>query len=232
MRNALIHSVSAFALLCSSIMCASAEQPQTVVFAFDMSDSAPVAIDPNVARSAGKFVQSYIQGMNPGDRIKIRTLGTAGVAAQQVYINANLGKRANSRPRRIALRIGELVRSLPRLATNGQIEIQHRTNIVGFLEALAPSLDCENTPTKLVIFSDGIEWSAQVKGNELLSGREELPPPSGAILKNCDVEMRGLGQQNIRLGTDSRWFPLLRIQWAKFFTAAGVTSFTAYAEFE
>ncbi len=232
MRNALIHSVSAFALLCSSIMCASAEQPQTVVFAFDMSDSAPIAVNSNVARSAGNYVQSIIRVMRPGNTVRIRTLGTAGVAAQQVYINANLGKRANSRPRRIARRIGELVSSLPRLATNGQIEIQPRTNIVGFLEALAPSLDCENTPTKLVIFSDGIEWSAQVNGNELLSGKEELPSPSGAILKNCDVEIRGLGQQNIRLGTDSRWFPVLRTQWTKFFTAAGVTSFTAYAEFE
>ena len=232
MRKVFARSVFAIALMAGSTLCAGAGPNQSVMFVFDMSDSAPVAIDLNVARSAGNYVQKYIQGMAPGDAVKIRTLGTAGVAAQQVYINADLGKRAASRPRRIAQQIGELVRSLPRLAVSGQIEIQNRTNIVGFLEAVAPSLNCETTPTRLVIFSDGIEWSAQVNGNDLLAGNAELPPPSGPILKGCVIEMRGLGQQNIRLGTDSRWFPLLRAQWTQFFTAAGASRFTAYAEFE
>ncbi len=232
MRNILIYSVATATLLLGSSVTANAKQQNTVVFAFDISDSAPVAINPNIARSAGNYVQEYILGMKPGDVVKIRTLGTAGVAAQQVYINAKLGKKANSRPRRIAPQIGKLVRSLPQRVKSGAIKIQHRTNIMGFLEALGPSLDCQKSPTTIVIFSDGIEWSSQVNGNELLSGKKELPAPSGLILKGCIVEMRGLGQQNIRLGTDSRWFPLLRTQWKKFFTAAGVSRFAAYAEFE
>ena len=232
MKYALIHSVSAIALLCNSTLGANAGQPKMALFAFDISDSAPVAINLNVARSAGNYVRSFISGMRPGDTIKIRSLGTAGVVPRQLYINAKLGKKANTRPRRIAPQIGNLVRSLPQRVKSGEIQIQHRTNIIGFLEALGPSLNCQKVRTTIVIFSDGIEWSTQVRGDDLLSGKKELPAPSGPILKDCIVEIRGLGQQNIRLGTDSRWFPLLRTQWTKFFTAAGVSRFTAYAEFE
>jgi len=232
MRNFLIRSVATIALLSGSALTANANPSEMVVFAFDMSDSAPVAIDPNVANSAGNYVQSYIQRMNPGDRIKIRTLGTAGVVAQQVYINVSLGKNANTRPRRIAPQIGNLVRSLPELVRRGEISIQNRTNIIGFLEALGSSLDCQKTPTTIVIFSDGIEWSTQVRGDDLLSGNQNLPAPSGQVLKACEVEIRGLGQQNSGLVTDSRWFPLLKSQWTKFFTSAGVSRFAAYAEFE
>ena len=232
MHKTLIRSVATFALLSGSLPHANAGQPKMALFVFDMSDSAPVAINLNVARSTGNYVQSFISGMKPGDTIKIRTLGTAGIAAQQLYINAKLGKKANNRPRRIAPQIGNLVRSLPQRVKRGEIKIQHRTNIVGFLEALGPSLDCQKVLTTIVIFSDGIEWSTQVRGDDLLSGKKGLPAPSGAILRGCIVEMRGLGQQNIKMGTDSRWFPLLHTQWTKFFTAAGVSRFNAYAEFE
>ncbi len=232
MRNFLISSVAAIALLSGSTLTANANPSEMVVFAFDMSDSAPVAIDANVANSTGNYVQSYIEGMRPGDEVKIRTLGTAGVVAQQIYINVSLGKNANTRPRRIAPQIGNLVRSLPQLVEQGQISIQNRTNIIGFLEAIGSSLDCQKTPTTIVLFSDGIEWSTQVRGDDLLSGNQNLPTPSGEILKGCEVEMRGLGQQNSGLVTDSRWFPLLKSQWSKFFTVAGVSRFSAYAEFE
>lgn len=231
MRHKFFTAVTTLILLVGVANEASARSVLAVL-AYDISDSAPVAVDPNIARSAGNTTQSIVAGLDPGDEVKLRSLGVAGIAAQQINVNVTLGRKARTRPERIAPAIGALVRSFPDRVRRGDLKIQPQTNIIGFIEALAPSLDCENVATRIVIFSDGIEWSTQVNGKDLVTGKADLPPPSGPILKGCVVEMRGLGQQTSKLGTDSRWFPLLRTQWAHFFQAAGVARFTAYAEFE
>ncbi len=231
MRHALLSIVVALAIFVGAQTDVEALE-KLVVFVFDISDSAPVAVDQNIARSAGNTVEAIVANLDPGDRVKLRSLGAAGVAALQINVNVTLGRKARVRPDRIAPAIGALVRSFPMRVRRGDLKIQVRTNIIGFVEAMAPSLDCENSANRIVIFSDGVEWSTLVNGKELVTGKADLPPPSGPILKGCIVEMRGLGQQTNKLGTDSRWFPLLRRQWARFFQAAGVARFNAYAEFE
>jgi hypothetical protein len=208
-----------------------ADPAQLAAFVFDISDSAPVAVDRRVAAAAGRTIEEIVLGMNPEDRVKLRSLGLAGIADQQIAIDVTLGRKAASRPDRIAPALSDLVASFPDLVMAGDLQIQNQTNIIGFVEALAPGLDCQSVSTRIVIFSDGIEWSSQVLGSELLSGEADLPPPSGPVLSGCTVEMRGLGQQTSALGTNSRWFPILRDQWTAIFEAAGVAQFTAYATF-
>ncbi len=232
MHTTFIRFAAAIVMLIGASTAAQAGPPQLVIFALDLSDSASIAVDINTAKQAGHYVQSVISKMGPGDLVKIRTLGTAGMAAQQIYINVTLGKKARSRPHRIAPRIGGLIHSLPNLVRGGKIKIQPRTNIIGFLEALGPSLNCKKIPIRIVIFSDGIEWSKQLSGKDLLSGKKSLPAPSGPILKGCTIEMRGLGQQNTKLGSDGRWFPILKKEWTRFFKKAGAARFNAYAAFE
>ena len=168
--------------------------------------------------------------MKPGDTIMLHSLGTAGTASRQIDIEITLGRKPKNRARRIASQLGRLVASLPKLVAKGQLKLQNRTNIIGYLVTLAPSLDCRNQPTTLRIFSDSIEWSTFISGDDLLSGKKDLPAPSGEILKGCHVSMHGVGQQSEKLGTDARWFVRLRDQWTKFFDAAGVASFKAYGE--
>ena len=232
MRAILIHSAAVMALLTGAPSIAKVDAVDLLVVAIDNSSSFPVVVDHNIARSAGNSVESLVADMDPGDRVKLRSFGLAGIASQQINVDVTVGRKASMRPRRIARAVGDLVGSMPDRVANGDLEVQDRTNIVGFIEALAPSLDCESTPTRILLFTDGIESSTQLNENNLLSGSADLPRPTGPILEGCTVEIRGLGQVVTEQGTDSRWFPLLRTQWTAFFEAAGAASFKAYAEFE
>lgn len=209
-----------------------ADGPTRLLFAPDMSDSFAVTVHAHVARAAGNLVEREIMALSPGDEVRILSFGEAGISQREIDVSVALSRRAQARPRRIAPVMATLIRSIPERVEAGQLRVQSRTNIVGFLEALAPSLACADQRTRLIIFTDGIEWSTHVRGDELLAGTADLPSPSGRILEGCEVVMRGLGQVVRDQNTDSRWFPVLRQKWAVFFDAAGVRSFSAYAEFE
>ncbi len=232
MRMFLMCGAAMAALVTANPVPVNSASGKLIVTGLDNSDSYPLFINAAVARSAGNTVQRLVEQLKPGDRVKVLSFGLAGVATRLIDIEVEIGRKARARPRRVAGTLGAMVRSLPGRVGRGEIQVQSRTNIIGFIEAIAPSLNCEMTPTRIVLFSDGIEWSSQIKGDDLLASRVSLPSPSGMILKGCAVEMRGLGQQTAELGTDSRWFPLLRAQWTAFFKKAGAASFTAYAEFQ
>ncbi|MBO6814527.1 MAG: hypothetical protein JJ891_06685 [Rhizobiaceae bacterium] len=201
------------------------------VFVFDISDSVPITVKSKIARYAGSTVANVVSDMEPGDTVRLRSLGLAGAAARQIKVDVKLGRKARSRPDRIGPVLGQIVASIPQRVERGDLQIQTETNIVGFLEALESSLDCDNVETRIVLFTDAIEWTSYFSGQEFLDGKIKLPEPSGPILKGCHVEMRGMGQLSPKFKTDSRWFPYLKTQWRVFFDAAGVISFTPRAEF-
>lgn len=235
MRKMLLQSVALAAIIGWSLPIfatgtQAAEPSALAIFVFDISDSVATTVSPRLAGQAGELVREHVARMQPGDRVMMRSLGAAGIAARQIHLDVELGRKPKTRPRRIAPQLGRMVASMPQLVKDGQLQLQTQTNIIGFVELLAPSLDCENRPTRIVIFSDGIEFSTLVNGNDLLKGNQDLPPPSREILAGCHVEMRGLGQQTEELGTDTRWYIRLRDEWTRFFTAAGVESFKAYGE--
>jgi hypothetical protein len=200
-----------------------------LVIGLDISDSAPLAVNRNVASVAAGLVRSRIARMKMGDMVRLRSLGTYGVAARTIYANIRLGRKA--RPRKVAVSIANVVRYLPELARRGRIRLQNETNIIGFLETIAPSLDCRVAPVTIILLTDGMEHSSFVSQRDLLSGARKLPPPSGKILQGCTLEMYGVGQQRKSLKSDSRWFSMLARQWKKFAVAAGARRFSAHAEY-
>lgn len=235
MQNTFLTMIAVLALLLGALLIGAvgdAQAKQLVLFGFDISDSGPLTGTKNIARDAGKTVQKIVSDLEPGDDVWLRSIGFAGAAEAQIKIDVTLGRKARSRPDRIAPALGKLVASFPDRVARGELQVQTRTNIIGFLEALAPSLNCQRVDTRIVLFTDGIEWSTQVKGSDLLTGKTDLPAPSAKILAGCTVEMRGVGQLAKKFRTDSRWFPLLRAQWTRFFEEAGVASFKAYAAFD
>ncbi|MFN3226830.1 MAG: hypothetical protein ACE360_11345 [Hyphomicrobiales bacterium] len=232
-RANLLGAVATAALVIAATQIADAnDQSALQIQGFDMSESFPVAVHDRSAEAAGSVVARHVATLSPGDEVWLRSFGLAGVMDQEINVSVTLGARVQERPRRMAQAIGQLVGTIPQRVRSGDLAIQNRTNIVGFLEAIGSSLNCMERPTTLVLFTDGIEWSSQVRGDDLLAGTADLPTPSGAILEGCHVEMRGLGQVVSDQNTDSRWFPLLRDKWSVFFAAAGVATFNAYATFD
>ncbi len=223
---------STIAAACITSFAANAQPIKEALHILDVSTSAAIGIELNAARSAGNNVERSIRVMDKNGIVRLRTLGSAGIIRQQLRVDAKLGKKAGSRPRRVAAQLGSIVRAIPQLTASGDIDLQPHTNIIGHLETLSPSLDCQNRRTKIYLYTDGIESSSFVDSQELLSGKASLPAPSGEILKGCIVEMRGLAEQNSNIGTNNAWFVLLRKEWTRFFKSAGVSEFKAYADFE
>jgi hypothetical protein len=201
------------------------------IHAFDMSESYLVAVHDRSAEAAGRIVARHVASLSPGDEVWFRSFGLAGAMDREISVTVTMGSRVQERPSRMAPVIGNLVASIPERVRRGELSVQNRTNIIGFLQATGASLDCQTIRTTLVLFTDGIEWSTQVRGDALLAGTASLPAPSARFLEGCHVEMRGLGQVS-DTATDSRWFPILRDEWSAFFEAAGVASFRAYATFD
>lgn len=199
---------------------------KTLYSVVDLSDSAAPAVDQNVANQIARQIAKDVRSLEYGDRVKIRSLGSSGTAIEQVNINVELSKKL--RPRKAAKQLAQIAASFPKRVENGTMALEPSTNIIGFLEALSPSLDCSE-PTVITIYTDAIEYSELVDGNDLLSGAASLPSPSGRILDQCEVIFRGVGQQQSGLKTSPTWFPNLKKAWAGFMQEAGVQSFKAYA---
>ncbi|PJN94176.1 hypothetical protein CNY89_16055, partial [Amaricoccus sp. HAR-UPW-R2A-40] len=146
---------------------------------FDLSDSSPLLNEDTVALSAGTMVATAVRSMQRGDAVMLRSFGEAGVSEQQINITINL--TGQQRPDRIAAELETLIASLPERARQGQLQLEGRTNLMGWLERVGPTLNCNATPTKVIVLTDGIEWSDAIQGDDLLQGAP-LPAPSGAIL--------------------------------------------------
>ena len=207
---------------------AAANGGRDLVFVFDLSDSAPVAVDQAIATQAGNYLETRIMTLEPGDSVKLRSFGQNGVAGTQIHMNVEITKR--NRAVRIAPQLGEAVRSLPAMVKAGKITVESRTQLTGFLEAFGAGLDCQARPTDIVILSDGIEWTDQYQTDDLLSGKP-LPAPSGDILAGCHIEFRGLGQLQSGMQTDPRWFPALKTVWSQYLQAAGAAGIELRAFF-
>lgn len=221
MRN----MISTLALVMSMATSSLADE---VWIAVDTSDSFPLLLEDDVALRAGQTVAESIRVLKAKDEVFLRSFGEAGVSATQIHINARIGGRV--KPQAAARDIQKLFASLPELVRQGTMTIEKRTNVMGWLERIGPLLNCQDTPTRVIVFTDAIEWSSAIKGSELLQGAP-LPSPSGKILDGCHVEFWGVGQQQKKFGNDDRWYPILKAAWEPFMQQAGAASFKAYADF-
>ena len=216
-----------FGLMASFMMAVSAIADELWV-AFDLSDSSPLLLEDAAAMRGGVTVAEAIRSLKRGDTVFLRSFGEAGVSEQQINLTIRLV--GNNRPKKVARDVQAFIASLPELTRKGTLKLEHRTNVMGWLERAGPTLNCQSTPTRVIALTDGIEWSGAIRGDQLLSGAP-LPPPSGAILEGCLVEFWGVGQQQKKFGNDDRWYPILRKSWTAYMADAGAAKFVAYAKY-
>lgn len=221
MRKLLLASVAAS-------MLAPAANAAEVWIGIDASDSVPLFLEDDVAARAGQTVAASVWNLDADDKIFLRSFGEAGVSETQVHVNITIAGR--TRPKAVARDLSNAFASFPELVRQEKLTVESRTNVMGWLERIGPMLNCDEEPTTVLIFSDGIEWSQAITGRELIDGAP-LPSPSGRILEGCDVEFWGVGQQQKKFGNDDRWYPILKSAWSVWMDDAGAASFRAFASY-
>ena len=216
---------------CAALLTSSPAVAREVMIVLDFSNSFPLTdpdsggLSSSPAERAGRYVEELIAELEIGDTIKIRSFGLQGVGKTQLFYNIALTNRY--RPARAGQEIGNLIASIPEGVRDGKIKVEDRTDLIGFMETTASSLDCSEDGTMLII-SDGIQWSDSYQGPLFLEG-VPLPDPSSAFLEGCTIEMRGVGAD--RFGTSDMWVNPLRQAWTVYFEKAGAAAFSAHARF-
>ena len=200
---------------------ASAASDQLAIIGIDISASAPITIDHGVAAGAAAYLERYVRGLDAGTRLYVLSVGDAGIAARAINLKATLGRRTQDRPEIIARQLSNYVQSLPDLIASGRLEAQGSTSLVDFLEGFEAQ-DCEVTPTRIILFTDGVESSSRVSDRAMVAGKMALPHPAGPYLTGCTVEMRGVGQLRSGAGSEGL-YARLKPLWQAYFKAAGAS---------
>lgn len=187
---------------------------KTLTIGIDESVSNPLVLSEVHAKGAGQYVRSQIAALQPGDWVRVRSLGdrsSAHFASETIRIT-----RSN-RADKVADTVARYIASLPTLSLQGQSE----TNILAFLEF--GQFDCANAG-RILLLTDGIESSSTIDDRSLFAGKT-LPPPEANALAGCEVTMFGFGQS--RDGSiPPQAIKTLRTAWKAWMKAAGA-SFSA-----
>lgn len=177
----------------------------------DASVSNPLVLNEAYARVAASYVRSQVAALQPGDWVRIRTLGdrsSAHFPSEAIRITRQM------RADKVADMVAAFVASLPGRALEGQNE----TNILAFLEF--GQFDCANAG-RILLLTDGIESSHSMNERSLFAGKA-LPAPDKDTLKGCEVTMFGFGQS--RDGSiPPQAIKTLRASWSAWMKEAGAT---------
>ena len=210
--------VPLLAVLATMVFAQPAHATLTII-GIDISTSSPMAYSQGVADNAAAYLKNKTLAMQPGDRLRVLSVGLPGTAIREIDLKATIGNRAKDRPEIIANQLDRYFRSLPAMTRAGKLKPQNATSLIDFLEGF-DAHDCRSTPTRLILFTDGLEASHRITENDLANGKYRLPMPEKRYLEGCDVEMRGIGQL-LNGGSSDGLFALLKPQWASFLEAAG-----------
>lgn len=198
------------------------------LFTVDISGSVGHLFDQIVADETAEYVEGYIAGLDHPHRLSMLSFGEPGLAHRVISIKATVTDRRASNARTLSAEFGGYFRALPGLVQSGDLTPQNTTSIIEFLEAIEPV--CARGGTRVILFTDGIEWSSTVDGRALMSGSVSLPMPSEEFLSGCHVEMLGVGQVKGTLSAEGLAGRLVP-QWEEFLEAAGAETVVVTGSF-
>lgn len=207
MRKLMI-AASAAAMLAA----ASPAAAKTLLIGLDASGSNPLLTNEQHAANVANELGKAVRELDFGDTVVLELFGYHGVL-DAPRMEIPISKRY--RPKAVARAIAKIVAALPAKAKDGTLQSHGATNILSFLRTRAEQLECRNGDV-IWVHTDGIEHSDAVRGDALLSGRAQLPPPGNQHLSGCAVTMTGIGA-----GRQSLVAKRLKEVWEAYLEAAG-----------
>jgi len=216
--NKLLITASLTALIAVAAPVVAEETSPRTVIGVDISGTSTFLVDQTSADAAGALVENYIKGLGHPHRLRLISVGDAGLGRRAIDVSATVTNRRASSARRLAPEFGGHLRSLPALVERGVLVPQNTTSLIEFLRSLESI--CAGGNATAIIFSDGLEWSSVVDGRAFAAGKIGLPKPERPFLAGCHVKLLGVGQVKSELesgGLAERLIPL----WRDYLSAAG-----------
>lgn len=165
-----------------------------LVIGLDLSQSNPLTTNASYAAKQAQWVGDEIRALRLGATVHVRTFGVSDATRNTLRIDEQVTLR-NS-PETIATGMQTLIANVPALVAAGKLEVQPRTNIVGFIRTNINVIGECQTPTKFILLTDGLEDSEYGKlsegGGALTS--PTIKPPKDKRYKCEQLVLLGLGQ--------------------------------------
>jgi hypothetical protein len=211
-------ALAAALVLISAGAAESAPKPRHIVVGLDLSSSFPLISDPIFAQRAGARIAPAIRDLPPRSLVTLRTFGVYDPTANPLRFDKQIS--SVNRPGDVAVAVETIIASIPKLIKEGRLKAHGWTNIVAFLETVAPNVNCRKNKTTVILVSDGIEDSDYAR---LTSEKGKLPPPKTPLYAGCDdLQFIGIGVGANRPALTEH----LRGEWANWANEAGFKNFS------
>jgi len=215
--NAVIPASTALAVVMGTLMASqvyAGDMPRRTIIAVDTSGSSTFTVDQPSAEAAATHVERYVAALDHPHEVRMISVGEIGRSNRTIDIRATVTNHRATSAKRLAMEFGGYFRALPTM----NIKEGATTSLVQFFQSLGSV--CARAPTKVIVFTDGLEWSSIVDGRAFAKGAVGLPKPNGLFLAGCSVEMNGVGEvrgSSNSDGLEQRLIP----QWKSYLDAAG-----------
>lgn len=214
-------------LTASALLWSGMAKADVINIALDLSNSVPLVHDVTFAQRAAAYVSDRVKTLKIGDRVQMRMFGAYGDANNMRRLDLPISRK--NRAPQVAMAIGKIVGSIPKLVRNGKLQSQGATNMIGFLEAESYLLNCEAEPTEIILISDAVESSSYVSGKDMWTGKGSLPTPREGLLRGCAMTILGIGQ--IAQGADPGMVQRLIAAWGQWSETAGISTYKPLPHF-
>jgi len=164
-----------------------AQKQMHVTFALDQSSSSPNEIEA-FRSTAARHARDIVKTMKMGDSVAVMTFGDGGLRNFQLTKRVKLSIRM--RPSHVA---GTLEKAIIAKAEAAAKNPQNETRLMSFLEDSHREFQCASGNAKVIVFTDGIEHSAELSGKQFIVDKKPLPDPAPGILSGCHIEFIGIG---------------------------------------
>jgi hypothetical protein len=222
-----LSSTNAIALAVVAFLISVPTKADVLNIGLDLSGSVPLVVNPAFANRVADYLRSSILKLRTDDRVKLQTFGVYGMVHNSRRLDITISRR--DRAPQVAETVYAIVRSVPQLVRNSKIEVQGETNILGYLESEAHLLNCASEPTEIVLVSDGVENSALVRDQDLISGKKKLPNLPENLLTGCSMTILGIGQ--VAQGASAPFAQKLIAAWTEWARSAGISNFRVRPSF-
>lgn len=166
---------------------AQAQQPAHVTFAMDQSASNPNEVE-TFRHAAARYAKDTVAALNMGDTVAVMTFGDGGLSNFQLTNRVKLSARM--RPSQVG---AALEKAIATKAEDAAKHPQNETRLMSFFEDSYREFQCAAGNAKVIVFTDGIEHSAELTGKQFVIDKKPLPDPTPGILAGCHVEFIGVG---------------------------------------